>query len=687
MSDYDSIDGKKKGSDETTFNGYDSLEISAAFQYACRNCDPESALQYALEAYYSGGEQRMDIITKLFVVCLQDKGLANTCLFIQIFQLMVPLLTRKEDEKSFVDDNSPDEEWKKIKTHSGYKVSNLGKFKNPNGKLMIVTRKEKYNYVLIEGTYLRTDHLVAEAFLSKRDELNFIQHIDGDFTDDSVTNLKWSNEDSDENEIKKKKNKKLPFRYFEEIDYDNLNENPDRLTYIYRFAMAVWMLAISPSSRTIAHSILLDDDIIREVSEENTGSYSRKYGHPEQCRSYLQDALSEKNLRDCLYWSKVLHYHPEKIEEKLKWTSIRKAYIYVWDTFKFVCEKAPNHISEYMDSMLSIGISSGWGEEDRSRLLYSYFIHMWCLDPIAVYVTNKNNTKKYYWGNHDFVGSFSYDFLQPGAGKKILGKWSNATTLKEDEELLFPLDYGVYFEPTSKKSLRYIDTVEGKKKRFPDFKPYFKSIAEGKEKLTIPKKLRKKVTTLDRDINYTIINKLNLEREEEKWIPLSVFYGYLIFYDDQDIIESLSTKYGTIEEFFNRYDYPNPFNPDSDISKTEFISFKNVILRVIGVESEEKNKYTTTDPVEKRREREKSTFEYRAILSPVGSRSPTSVSEVKIGKRISPLKREMSSPSTVAPDRSRVATARPDIKSPTYSRGNEPSSEVVVKLRKKSVKK
>lgn len=686
MSDYDSIDGKKKGSDETTFNGYDSLEISAAFQYACRNCDPKSALQYALEAYYSGGEQRMDIITKLFVVCLQDKGLANTCLFIQIFQLMVPLLTRKEDEKSFVEDDSPDEEWKKIKSHPGYKVSNLGKFKTPKGKLMIVTRKEKYNYVLIEGTYLRTDSLVAEAFLSKRSKLNFIQHIDGDFTDDSVTNLKWSNEEED-SEVKKKKNKKLPFRYFEEIDYDNLNENPDRLTYIYRFAMAVWMLAISPSSRTIAHSILLNDDISREVSEENAGSYSRDYGHPEQCRSYLLNALTEKNLRDCLYWVKILHYHPEAIEEKLKWTSIRKAYIYIWDAFKTVCEKAPNHISKYMDSMLSIGISSNWGKEDRSRLLYSYFIHMWCLDPIAVYVTNKDNTKKYHWGEHEFRGSFSYDFLQPGAGKKILGKWSNATTLKEDEELLFPLDYDVYFEPTSKKSLRYIDTKENKKKRFPDFEPYFKSIAEGKEELVIPEKLRKKATTLDKEINYSIINKLNLEREEEKWIPLSVFYGYLIFYDDSDMIESLSEKYGTIEEFFTKYNYPNPFVPKPNISKTEFISFRSTILKVLGLENEEKNKYTTMDPVEKRRLRSKSTFQYRTVPSPVGSKSPTSVSEVVVGKRISPLKREMSSPSTTTSVKSRVATARPEIKTPSYTKEYESGSEVIVKPRKKSIKK
>ena len=497
MANYDSIDGKKSGSDKITFNGYNSLDIYAAFQYACRNCDPESALRYALEAYYNGGIQRIDIITKLFIICLQDKGLANTCLFIQIFQLMVPLLTRKEDEKSFIEDNSPDEEWKKIELHPTYKVSNLGKFKTKEGKLLMVTRKEKYNYVLLDNNYFRTDALVANAFLTKRSKLHFIEHIDGDFTDDSVQNLKWVAEEPDENKTKKKKNKPSPFQYFVKIDYDDLNKNPDRLTYIYRFAMAVWMLAVSPSSNTCSYSILLDDDI----SAEEPDSYSKEYGFPEKCRSYLYNALIERNLRDCLYFCKVLHYHPVEIEEKLKWTSIRESYIYIWDCFKSVCDKAPNHIAKYMSTMLSLGISPGWGKEDISRLLYSYFVHMWCLDPIAIYISDKDNTRTYHWNKEPIIGSFTYDFLRPGSAKKILGKWASATSVDKQEELLFPINYRVSFEPTSQDSLRYIDSVRDKAVKFPDFNLFFESVAEGKDLLKIPDESKmKKTSSLDKKI-------------------------------------------------------------------------------------------------------------------------------------------------------------------------------------------
>jgi hypothetical protein len=684
MSNYDSIDGKKSGSNTKTFNGYDSLEVFAAFQYACRTCDPESALRYALEAYYSGGAQRSDIITKIFVICLEDKGLANTSLFIQIFQLMVPLLTRKEDEKTFTNKDSDNEEWKTIPSHDSFKVSNLGKFKDKKGKMLIITRKEKYNYVLLDGSYYRTDALVAETFLTKRSKLKYLEHLDGDLTDDSAENLKWVAEEPAETGKKKKKNKPSPFEYFRPLDYENLNKNPDRLTYIYRFAMAVWALASSPSSKTVAYSLLLDGDIEQEVSEENIGSYSREHGHPEQCRSYLYDALKEKNLHDCLYYAKVLHFHPEKIEDKLKWTSIKEAYIYIWDCFKSICEKAPNHISKYMLRMLSIGISPSWQKEDISRLLYSYFIHMWCLDPIAAYVANMDNVRTYTWKDEEFQGSFSYDFMKPDKAKKILGRWTKETTLNEDEELLFNISYPTLGEPTLDESLRYFDSNANKKKRYPDFNPIFELVAEGKDLLPIPEKIRSKVVSLDREINNTILDKSILKNEDPKWIPLSVFYTYLVFFDITEVIAVLVKKYGTIEEFFSKYDYPNPFTEEPDIVNTEFISFKSTILKVLGLESEEKNAYSTADPKERRRTRNKSTFEYRNIPSPVGYKSPKSESsQVIVRPRMSPLSRETSTPSQVSV-KSRIVAERPETRTPNYSKVvEEDSSEEIIVPRKK----
>lgn len=682
MSNYDSIDEKKSGSNAKTFNGYDSLEVLAAFQYACRTCNPESALRYALEAYYAGGTQRSDIITKIFVVCLEDKGLANTSLFIQIFQLMVPLLTRQEDEKTFTNKDSDDEEWKTIASHDNFKVSNLGKFKDKKGKLLIVTRKEKYNYVLLDGNYYRADSLVADAFLTKRSKLKYLEHLDGDFTDDSAENLKWVAEEPAETGKKKKKNKPSPFEYFRPLDYENLISDPDRLTYIFRFAMAVWALASSPSSKTIAYSLLLDGDIDQEVSEENIGFYSREYGHPEQCRSYLYDALKEKNLRDCLYYAKVLHYHPEKIEEKLKWTSIKDTYIYVWDCFRSICEKAPNHISKYMLRMLSLGISPGWRKEDISRLLYSYFIHMWCLDPIAAYVANMDNVRTYTWNDEQFQGSFSYDFMKPDKTKKILGKWSKTSTLSEDEELLFNISYPTLGEPTSEESLRYIDFKTGKRKKYPDFNPIFEMVVEHKDLLPIPEKIRTKAVSLDREITYTITDKSVLKNEDKKWIPLSVFYAYLVFFDVMEVITVLVSKYGTIEEFFTKYEYSNPFTEDPDILNTEFISFKSSILKVLGLESEEKNAYTTADPKERRRIRHKSTIKFRNAPSPDIRESPRSESsQVIVRPRMSPTSRETSTPSQVS-IKSRIVSERPETRTPNYSKvveDDSSSSEEVVR--------
>ena len=141
-------------------------------------------------------------------------------------------------------------------------------------------------------------------------------------------------------------------------------------------------------------------------------------------------------------------------------------------------------------------------------------------------------------------------------------------------------------------------------------------------------------------------------------------------------MNALVEKYGTIEEFFEKYDYPNPFQEDVDITDTEFSPFKSTILRVLGLESEEKNKFSTMDPVERRRMKNKSTFQYRAIPSPIGRSPVSSSSQVTVNKRISPLRRELSSPSSVV-IKSRIVVERPETRTPSYSRNLDPSSEIV----------
>lgn len=89
------------------------------------------------------------------------------------------------------------ETWKPIERVNGnYKVSSLGRVKGPRGMVACYAQKSGYLYVNLyfngKNVCLRVHRLVAEAFCIKASsELNVVDHINGDKTDNRACNLEW----------------------------------------------------------------------------------------------------------------------------------------------------------------------------------------------------------------------------------------------------------------------------------------------------------------------------------------------------------------------------------------------------------------------------------------------------------------------------------------------------------------
>lgn len=82
------------------------------------------------------------------------------------------------------------EEWKAIKDLPGYSVSNKGRVrKDSTGQIMVLSQNGGYSRITITKHVHR---LVAEAFLDRPDdERGWVDHIDGDKSNNNVENLRW----------------------------------------------------------------------------------------------------------------------------------------------------------------------------------------------------------------------------------------------------------------------------------------------------------------------------------------------------------------------------------------------------------------------------------------------------------------------------------------------------------------
>lgn len=90
--------------------------------------------------------------------------------------------------------NLYDENWKRIPfTKKDYYVSNLGRFKNSNG--IIITKFKPclsgYLVACVDRVTYRLHRLVAMTFLENPENKEQVNHIDGNKTNNAVSNLEW----------------------------------------------------------------------------------------------------------------------------------------------------------------------------------------------------------------------------------------------------------------------------------------------------------------------------------------------------------------------------------------------------------------------------------------------------------------------------------------------------------------
>lgn len=106
------------------------------------------------------------------------------------------------------------EEWKQLEIYNKYEVSSLGRIRNSVSKIIRIPDINSKGYerlrVIDKGKYIRmfVHRLVALAFLPNLSDKPMVDHIDGNRSNNALSNLRWATRSENMLNTKVRKDKK-----------------------------------------------------------------------------------------------------------------------------------------------------------------------------------------------------------------------------------------------------------------------------------------------------------------------------------------------------------------------------------------------------------------------------------------------------------------------------------------------
>lgn len=93
------------------------------------------------------------------------------------------------------------EEYRHIKTHPKYLISNYGHIQNSRTNKFLYGTINKFRYVLFQNKKYTVGYLVATTFLGEHDNTYKVRHKDGNNINDHIDNLEWVKKMPYENDV------------------------------------------------------------------------------------------------------------------------------------------------------------------------------------------------------------------------------------------------------------------------------------------------------------------------------------------------------------------------------------------------------------------------------------------------------------------------------------------------------